>query len=57
MERAFLTGNALKEDILEDAKKLKLDMNLINDFFAEDIEAEDDDDDDELFAIINARRW
>lgn len=57
MERAFLTGNALKEDILKDAEKLELDINLINDFLAEDIEAEDKDDDDELFAIINTRRW
>lgn len=34
-------------------------MNVINDFLAEEDEAEDDyddDDDDELFSIINAKR-
>lgn len=56
MEKAFITGNASKENILEDAEKLDLDMNLIYDFLAEDVEVDDDDDDDELFAIINAKR-
>ena len=55
MERAFSTGNATRENILEDACKLDLDMNLINDFLVEEIET-DDDDDDELFSIINAKR-
>lgn len=55
MEKAFSTGNASRENILEDASKLGLDMNLINDFFDDDIEA-DDEDDDELFSIINAKR-
>lgn len=32
MEKAFSTGNATRENILEDAVKLDLDMNLINDF-------------------------
>lgn len=44
MERAFSTGNASRENILEDAAKLNLDMSLINDFLADDIEATDDDD-------------
>lgn len=38
---------------------LELDVNVINDFLAEEDEAEDDyddDDDDELFSIINAKR-
>ncbi len=58
MEKAFFTGNATREDILEDAKKLDLDMNLVNDFLATDnvAETEDTEEDDELFAIINARR-
>lgn len=56
MERAFSTGNASRENILEDAAKLNLDMSLINDFLADDIEATDDDDDNELFSIINAKR-
>ena len=33
-----------------------MDVNVINDFLAEEGEAEDDDDDDELFSIINAKR-
>ncbi|MBD5096003.1 MAG: ImmA/IrrE family metallo-endopeptidase [Lachnospiraceae bacterium] len=56
MEKAFLTGNASKESILEDASKLDLDMSLINAFLAGDVEVEDADDDDELFSIINAKR-
>lgn len=57
MEKAFITGNASRENILEDAEKLDMDMNLINDFLATDDEAVvDDEDDDELFAIINAKR-
>lgn len=46
MEKAFSTGNASRENILEDAVKLKLDMNLINDILAEKTEADDVDDDD-----------
>jgi len=56
MERAFSTGNASRENILEDAAKLNLDMSLIKDFLADDIEAADADDDNELFSIINAKR-
>lgn len=58
MERAFVTGNASKEDILKDAETLSLDMNLVNDLVSQDEEAGDDDeeDDDELFSIINAKR-
>lgn len=57
MAKAFFTGNALREDILEDAVKLNLNMNLINGILAEDTEVDDDDDDDdELFSIINAKR-
>jgi len=55
MEKAFITGNASRENILEDALRLELDVNVINDFLAEEDEAEDDDDDDELFSIINAK--
>lgn len=57
MEKAFATGNASKENVLEDAAKLGLDMNVISDFLVEDEEIDDDDDDDdELFSIINAKR-
>ncbi len=58
MEKVFVTGNATKENILEDAGKLGLDMDIINEFLDADseTEAEDAEDDDELFAIINARR-
>lgn len=57
MEMAFSTGNASRENILEDAEKLELDMNLIYDFLAEDEEEKDDneDNDDELFSIIHAK--
>ena len=55
MERAFLTGKATREDILNDSKKLGLDMNLVTDFLREDA-AVDQDDDDELFSIINRMR-
>jgi len=56
MEKSFITGNASKEDILEDAKKLELDMNIINEFLVEDNKVEDEDDDDELFSIISVKR-
>ena len=57
MEKAFATGNASEENILEDAVKLGLDMNVIHDFLTEDEVIDDDDnDDDELFSIINAKR-
>lgn len=56
MEKAFSTGNATRENILEDAAKLHLDVNLINEFLVEDVEVEDEDDDEELFSIINAKR-
>lgn len=53
MEKAYSTGNASREDVIEDAAKLDLDMNLINDFITKDAEI---DDDDKLFSIINAKR-
>lgn len=53
MEKAFLTGNASKEEILKDAEKLGLDINLIEDFLIQgDAEAEDEED-DILFSEIN----
>lgn len=36
MEKAFTTGNASRENILEDAAKLELDINVINDFLTKD---------------------
>ncbi len=56
MEKAFSTGNASRENILEDAAKLDLDMNLIKDFLDQDVEIEDEDNDEELFTMINAKR-
>lgn len=54
MEKAYVSGNASRENVLSDALKLELDMELIQEFFEED-ETEDDDDDDVLFSIINER--
>lgn len=58
MGRAFSTGNASKDDIINDAAKLDLDLNLINDFLDKDIleedEQEDEKEDIELFKMINA---
>lgn len=57
MEAAFFTGNASKEDIVKDAKKLSLDMNLINELVEQDEFVDDEeDDDDELFSIINSKQ-
>lgn len=56
MEKAYITGNASREEILQDAEKLSLDMNLVNDFMSQDNEVEDEDNDEELFLIINAKR-
>lgn len=56
MEKAFVNGNASRENIIEDAMRLELDMNIIQDFLIEEDEIEDEDDDDELFSIINAKR-
>jgi len=57
MEKAYSTGNASKEDIIADATKLGLNMNVINDLFTIDDQNEDDEDcDAELFALINAKR-
>ena len=56
MERAFMTGNASKEDVLEDAQVLGLDMKIIEEFLVEEDEQEDDEDDEELFSMINAKR-
>ena len=43
MEKAFATGNASRENILEDAARLELDMNIINDFLTMDDEVEDEE--------------
>ena len=57
MEKAYLSGNASEQDILEDAKKLNLDMTLLNDFLMDNTEEEEDEEDDEvLFSIINEKR-
>ena len=57
MEKAYLSGNASEQDIFEDAKKLNLDMTLLNDFLMDNTEEEEDEEDDEvLFSIINEKR-
>lgn len=56
METAFMTGNASKDDIVEEAKILSLDMDLINELVEQDEILDDEDDDEELFSIINAKR-
>lgn len=58
MEKAYITGNASKEDIISDARLLSLDMSIVEEFFEQDEEENigDDNDDDELFSIINAKR-
>ena len=56
MEKSFATGNASRENILEDAALLGLDMNVIEDFLDVDQEGEDEEDDEELFSIINEKR-
>lgn len=57
MEKSYSTGNASRENILEDAVNLGLDMNLINDFLEDGEEDEDEEDnDDALFLLINKKR-
>lgn len=56
MEKSFATGNASRENILEDAALLGLDMNVVEDFLDVDQEGEDEEDDEELFSIINEKR-
>ena len=58
MEKAYMAGNVSREEVLEDAGKLDLDMNLIKEFLnqEDENEAEDENDDEELFSLINAKR-
>ena len=56
MEKAFILGNASKENILKDASKLNLDINLIKELLIETYDENDEDDDDELFSIINSKQ-
>lgn len=57
MEKAYSTGNASRENILEDALNLNLDMNLINDFLeGSEVEENDEEDDDTLFSLISKKR-
>ncbi len=57
MEKAYLTGNASKEDILRDAALLNLNLDLVNSFLEDSKcdEIEEDVDDEELFSLINDR--
>lgn len=57
MESAFSTGMASREEIIEDAKKLELDMKLIDGILSQDEEDDEEEtDDEELFALIRAKR-
>ena len=58
MEKAFMAGNASREEIIKDAKTLKLNMDIIQDFFDKDTTSDDDSDDDsdeKLFSVINSK--
>ena len=60
MEQAFRNGLERKERILEDAKTLGLDLNILNEMFnsiSENSEVEDDEDDD--LALMNdlLQKW
>ena len=56
MEKSFLSGNASREDILEDAEKLNLDMDIVRDFLVEDYTEDDEIDDKVLFSFIEKKR-
>ena len=38
MEKAFLAGNASRENILKDAETLGLDMNIVSEFLDDEME-------------------
>lgn len=58
MERAYVSGNASREEVLKDAEELGLDMSLINEFLSKDTydDPDDSEDDEELFALIRSRQ-
>ena len=57
MEKAYITGNASREEIIKDAEFLALDMEIVNEIVSqEELPETEADDDDEIFSIINARR-
>jgi Zn-dependent peptidase ImmA (M78 family) len=59
MKKAFVTGNASREDILEDAQKLNLDMSIIEEMIADegvDGSGDEELDDAELISLIN-EKW
>lgn len=51
MKNAYLTGYATREEIVEDAKVLDLDLEMVNEFF-EQIEEDDIDDDLEMLSYL-----
>lgn len=54
MEAAYKNGLASRQEIIEDANELGLDMNIINSFF--DVISDESEDDDKLDAFIT-RKW
>ena len=56
MTKAYNDGNASKEEILEDAETLGLDMTLVNDIVSDDTFEDDTDDDAELLELIRLKR-
>ncbi len=56
MEKAYRAGNATREDIISDAEKLNLNMDIIYNFLNGEEKKEDDVDDEELFSYINKTR-
>lgn len=54
MERAYLAGNASREEVLRDAALLGLNMGLVNGFWEEPADEEDVVDDEELFSLVKA---
>jgi len=56
IEDAYKHGLASREEILFDAKKLKLDTKIITSFFDEIDHSDEEEDDTELFEIIK-NKW
>ena len=52
MKLVYDSGYASREEILEDARLLDLDLQLINDFFDEITDADEDEDDAELVDFV-----
>ncbi|MCD8110365.1 MAG: ImmA/IrrE family metallo-endopeptidase [Clostridiales bacterium] len=56
IKKAYDAGFVTIEDVLGDAAKLGLDMDLVRDFLDSDEGDAEEEDDGELFSVINAKR-